>query len=153
MDASLEIGPDCFGFRARAAARAVTRVINAHLDPVALNVSQVTLLAALRQDDTLTLSALAETLQVEASALQRNLKILERRGFVIGDSGRGRRGRRSALTADGEAILNAATPLWRSAQAELRNALGDRAETTLAALNHLATTAGATGSAALESRD
>ncbi len=43
-------------------------------------------------------AAMAEEVGVEPSALLRNLKLLEARGLVAGEGGRGRGGRRLAVT-------------------------------------------------------
>lgn len=127
----------CFGHRARMAARAVTRVYNSHLRPLNLQITQLSLLIAIEQDDATSMAALADRLDLEASAVLRNLKILERRGLVANDGGRGRHGRRSGLTAQGKTILAVAAPLWERAQGELTKGLKGRAEKTRAALINL----------------
>jgi DNA-binding MarR family transcriptional regulator len=124
----------CFAHRTRMAARAVTRAYNSHLRPLNLQVTQLSLLIVIEQDNTASIAALAERLDIEPSAVLRNLKILERRGLVANDGGRGRRGRRSSLTAQGKAILAAAAPLWERAQSELAKGLHGREEKTRAAL-------------------
>jgi DNA-binding MarR family transcriptional regulator len=127
----------CFGHRTRMAARAVTRAYNSHLRPLNLQITQLSLLVAIEQDDTTSIAALAQRLDIESSAVLRNLKILERRGLVTNDGGRGRRGRRSSLTAQGKAMLAAAVPLWERAQSALAKGLNGRAEKTRAALINL----------------
>jgi DNA-binding MarR family transcriptional regulator len=127
----------CFGHRARMAARAVTRAYNSHLRPLNLQITQLSLLLAIEQDDTASIAVLADRLDLEASAVLRNLKILERRGLVANDGGRGRRGRRSSLTAQGKAMLAAAAPLWERAQSELTKGLNGRAEKTRTTLVNL----------------
>jgi DNA-binding MarR family transcriptional regulator len=124
----------CLGHRTRMAARAVTRAFNAHLRPLNLQITQLALLIAIEQDDTTSSAALAERLDIESSAVLRNLQILERRGLVTNDGGRGRRGRRSTLTAGGRRLLESAAPLWARAQNELSQELNGRAEETRATL-------------------
>jgi DNA-binding MarR family transcriptional regulator len=131
----------CFGHRTRMAARAVTRAYNSHLRPVNLQITQLSLLVAIERDDTRSMAVLADRLDLEASAVLRNLKILERRGLVANDGGRGRRGRRFSLTVHGKAMLAAAAPLWEQAQSELTRGLNGRAKKTRAALVNLETAA------------
>jgi DNA-binding MarR family transcriptional regulator len=126
----------CFGHRARAASRAVSRAFNESLRPVNLQITQLALLVTLSCSEAST-AVLAETLGVEDSAMLRNLATLERRGLVTSTGGRGRRGRRAALTPAGRALLLAAVPLWSAVQADLDRELGDAADGVRAALTTL----------------
>ena len=119
-----DIGPLCFALRSRMAARAVSRAYNDRLRPLNLQVTQFSLLVGIRLAVGVPVAALAGHLDIEPSALLRNIRILEARGLVAGDGGRGRHGRRVRLTVAGEALLAQATPLWASAQAEMEAAVG-----------------------------
>jgi DNA-binding MarR family transcriptional regulator len=127
----------CFGNRARMAARAVTRSYNARLKSLDLHITQLSILIALVQGDSASVAQLADRLDTEPSTLVRNLQILERRNLVIGDDGRGRRGRRFVLTAAGQALLDQAGPIWRQAQADMTTALKTQSDATFQALIRL----------------
>ncbi|HTH97963.1 MAG TPA: MarR family transcriptional regulator [Stellaceae bacterium] len=122
------IGEFCLARRTRLAANALTRAYNAYLKPVDIKITQFFLLAIIHQEGAMSALALAERCDVEHSALLRNVKILERRGLLSSDGGRGRNGRRTCLTTKGLALLEQAAPLWQRAQADFSAALGGRTE-------------------------
>ena len=124
----------CFGHRSRMTARAVTRAFNARLRPLNLQITQYTLLAAISMDGDRPIAALADELDLEPSTLQRNLKLLEGRGLLVLEGGRGRKGRRLKVTPEGLALLEAGVPIWTRIQADFASILGGRAEQTRAAL-------------------
>lgn len=132
-----DIGLTCFALRSRMAARAVTRAYNDRLRPLNLQCTQFALLVAVRMAGAAPIAALAERLDIEPSALQRNLKLLEARGLVAGRGGRGRNGRRLDLTPEGEALLAAAAPLWAQAQADMAARLGEDPEAVRATLGRV----------------
>ena len=63
-------------------------------------------------------TVLAERLGLERTTLVRNLKILAQKGWIEPVAGNGR-GLRHRLTPTGQALLDAAIPLWRQAQEQL----------------------------------
>lgn len=127
MEFPVDADQICFGHRSRKAARSVTRYFNERLRPIDIQITQLSILIVLSSTDGLSVAALAERLDLEASALLRNLKLLEERGLVAGDGGRGRNGRRTRLTKAARTLLSAAAPLWTRAQADLSAALGEEA--------------------------
>ena len=127
----------CFGLRSRMAARAVTRACNAALRPLDLQITQFSLLAAISLVSDDSIATRAERLDIEPSTLLRNLDVLEARGLVAADGGRGRRGRRYALTAEGEALLMRALPVWRQVQDRFAAMLGEQAQDVRAGLRRL----------------
>jgi DNA-binding MarR family transcriptional regulator len=136
-----DIGSVCLGLRTRRAARAVSRAYNARLRPLSLQLSQFALLVSIRRGEDFSIEKLAERLDVEASALLRNLKVLESGGLVQGEGGRGRRGRRLSLTETGARLLETAAPIWARTQADLTEAMGGAADEALATLARLETAA------------
>ena len=124
----------CFGHRSRKAARAVTRMFNQRLRPLGLNISQYVLLGVIAAGRTGSVAQMADEVGVESSALLRNLKLLEAKGLVASEGGRGRNGRRLTLTPAGAELIAANIPLWENAQADLAAALRGSAEATRAAL-------------------
>lgn len=106
------------------AARAVTRAYNDRLRPLNLQVTQLALLVSVQRADDAPVAALAERLDIEPSALLRNLKILQARGLIASDGGPGRRGRRLRLTIAGAELLSQAAPVWGQAQADMAKGIG-----------------------------
>lgn len=121
-----EIHASCFASRLRAAARAVSRHYDAALKPLDLKASQLNVLVAVSLGGgALTIVELAEKLCMDRSTLSRNIDPLERRGLLeVGPEGR-HRARLVTLTAAGKALLAAAYPLWREAQAAVVAVAGD----------------------------
>jgi len=124
----------CFGHRSRMTARAVTRAFNTRLRPLNIQITQYTLLAAISMGGARSIAALADALDIEPSTLQRNLKLLESRGLLEIEGGRGRNGRRFKVSPAGFALLEAGVPIWTRLQADFAALLGGHAEQTRAAL-------------------
>lgn len=131
----------CFGHRSRRTARAVTRAFNARLRPLNIQITQYILLGAVAQDPDRSMAALADDMDLESSALSRNLSLLVERGLLSGPQGRGRNGRRLTITPQGVDLLEAGVPIWMQIQADLTVALDGRADETRAALTALETAA------------
>ncbi|MGH6997333.1 MAG: MarR family winged helix-turn-helix transcriptional regulator [Phenylobacterium sp.] len=127
----------CFGHRSRKAARAVTRAFNQRLKPFGLNISQYVLLGVIARGEHRSIAAMAEEVGVEPSALVRNLRLLEARGLVAGEGGRGRGGRQLAVTPQGADLIETTIPAWRRAQADLAARLDGDADETRQALVRL----------------
>jgi DNA-binding MarR family transcriptional regulator len=136
MDAT-DLAWFCFGHRSRKAARAVTRAFNLRLRPLNLQISQYILLGAVARAGDRSIAALAEEVGIESSAVLRNLKVLEARGLVAGQGGRGRAGRRLQVTAAGHELIAASLPHWARAQADLAALLEGQADETREALLRL----------------
>ncbi len=122
MDVSEAVHCTCFGLRK--AARAVTQMYDAALEPSGLRATQFSLLAKLRIEGPLTISRLAEAMVMDRTTLTRNLRPLDRQGLVAVAPGRDRRTRQVRLTARGRTRFTQAFPLWRRAQARLTRGLG-----------------------------
>jgi DNA-binding MarR family transcriptional regulator len=115
----------CPGFQARATARALTRYYNACFKPLGLTAEQFSLLVGIGAAEGATLIELANRAGVDATTLSRNVQALERRELVRAEGGRGRAGKRLALTPSGRRLVADAFPVWNLARAELARRLGD----------------------------
>lgn len=120
-----QIPVTCLGMISRVASRAATRVFAAHLAGLDLQTNQFAILVVVRLYGGEGVAALADHLDLNASALTRNLQVLERKGYVAAEGGRGRSGKRLALTEVGEAVLTQAWRRWRQSQAALITELGE----------------------------
>ena len=110
---------DCLAYASRRAARAVTNVFNARMAPLELNVAQFGLLAAVAKMPGSTLSAIGEAMLLDESTMARNFTVLERRGLVESEGGRGRGGKHVSLTREGEALFAEAARVWKKTNQKL----------------------------------
>ncbi|MBF2028428.1 MAG: winged helix-turn-helix transcriptional regulator [Oscillatoriales cyanobacterium C42_A2020_001] len=125
----------CACFNVRKAARAITQHFDAILEPSGLLITQFTILVAVEIVKAGTMNELAEVLGMDRTTLTRNLKPLEREGWLKSEPGQDLRTRVISLTTDGAAALAKALPLWRQAQTDVEEALGQQRWNTL--LSHL----------------
>ena len=126
MDDFKHIGDLCLGYRSRMASRAVTRLFDQRMAATGLRITQFGVLVAVDQNPNSSLAAIACQLDLEPSTLVRNLDVLQKRGLIARDGGRGRAGQRFRLTDDGQRLLAQALERWAAVQSALRDALGDR---------------------------
>jgi DNA-binding MarR family transcriptional regulator len=121
-----DVAAECPGYQARATARALTRYYNACFKPLGLTAEQFSLLVGIGADEGATLVDLADRAGVDPTTLSRNVQNLESRDLVRAEGGRGRAGKRLALTASGRQLVVDAFPLWDGAKAELARRMGDK---------------------------
>jgi DNA-binding MarR family transcriptional regulator len=110
------VARSCVCFNLRKAARAVTQLYEAALEPTGLRATQMSVLVALSLAERAPLSRVAGALVMDRTTLSRNLRPLQRRGWVRIEPGEDRRERTLCLTEEGRAALAAAMPLWQQAQ-------------------------------------
>jgi DNA-binding MarR family transcriptional regulator len=122
--ASAEVAANCACFNLRKAARAVTQLYDAALAPSGVRATQLSVLVALSLAERAPLSRVAEALVMDRTTLTRNLRPLQRRGWVRIEPGEDRRERTLCLTEDGRAALAAAMPHWQRAQARVLAEIG-----------------------------
>ena len=128
----LEPAQGCVCFNIRKSARAITQLYEDALRPTGLRATQFTLLVATRVMGTATISGLAKVLVMDRTTLTRNLKPLEKQGFVRILPGKGdRREREVTLTITGQETLTEALPLWKTVQEAVIEALGQGRVTRL----------------------
>ena len=129
----------CAAGNVRAAARVLTRRYDRALRGSGLRITQVALLAQLRDRVWLSATELADRVVAERSGVTRDLALLERSGLLTGRPRPGdRRVREVSLSTAGEAALRAASEGWRASQDAVTDALGpDRAQLLVALLADL----------------
>jgi DNA-binding MarR family transcriptional regulator len=116
----------------RRASRQITRLYDAHLEPVGLRITQFLILAALAEAQSATVNMLAERLDVERTAMGKMVGTLERDGFVtMKPSPTDGRYRVIELTCEGNALHDMASPLWNAAQQEFAKLNGAAGVATL----------------------
>jgi DNA-binding MarR family transcriptional regulator len=110
----------------RRASRAVTQLYDAWLRAHGIEGPQFSLLAMLDRVGPSSQATMGRRFDLDKTTLSRNLRLLKQRGWIGFSTGFDARERRVTLTAMGRRRLEAARPAWRSAQEELRAALGGR---------------------------
>lgn len=123
--------PPCTVYRLRMAARRATRLYDHQLAPSGLGIAQFGVLQIVAHSDGATLTEIAATLDMDRTTLTRNLAPLLREGLVRSAPGKDRRSRAVHITPAGETAIAKALPMWRAAQAALREQLGAKSVDTL----------------------
>ena len=130
----------CTCLRARRAARQLSRLYDAALEPAGITANQLGLLTKLHGASIsgragLSIGALAERMGMHPSTLSRDLKPLRNQGLVADESNPGdQRIRAILITKKGQATLRKAIPAWRRAQGHVQDVLGHEVMLSLNAL-------------------
>jgi DNA-binding MarR family transcriptional regulator len=135
------IASQCECLRARKAARSLSNLYDQLLKPSGLEISQLSVLAAVAHfgEQGAQISALADALGIDRTTLTRNLGPLESAGLIrVARSPSDARARVVLLTRAGERAIEAAFPLWEQAQARVHERVGRRrTEAIRGELEHL----------------
>jgi DNA-binding MarR family transcriptional regulator len=117
----------CNCFAMRKAARQITRFYDAHLERSGIRITQFLTLAALNQLGSAAVSALAERLDIERTAMGKMVEFLQRDGLVtIKPSPTDARSRLIELTEKGSRLRKKAAPLWEEAQRQFNQLNGTK---------------------------
>lgn len=119
------INKQCCCFNMRKVTRAVTQYFDRFLEPTGIRATQFTLLVALYSTKGKTLTEIAESLVMDRTTLTRNLKPLEKSGFISTVQTMDKRSKAYVLTEKGEEVVQKCIPLWQQAQNSVVNSLGD----------------------------
>ena len=114
---------ECLVLSVVKAARKMTRKYDAQLRGHGVTVAQFSLMAAVRSNPGCSVHALAVRIDMERTALSRNLTVLERRG-LIARADEDLSARVCTLTAQGDAVLDKVLPEWQRVQDEMRAVIG-----------------------------
>lgn len=133
-----QINPRCSCFNLRKATRAITQYYDHCLEPAGIRATQFTLLVSMASVSARTLTEMASTLVMDRTTLTRNLKPLEKLGYIQTVEPRDKRSKAYALTDKGRETLVKGVPMWQAAQHKVINGLGsDRYEHLLKELDVL----------------
>jgi DNA-binding MarR family transcriptional regulator len=122
----LRISRSCLGLNLRRADRAVTHLYDEAFRALGLRGTQFGLLVATRAMEPAPMSRVAAALALDRTTLTRNLKPLEKKGWLVVHAGRDRRERLVSLTPQGHRMTVRAYAAWRAAQARMRQIVGSR---------------------------
>ena len=129
-DATAPSDTPCTCAMLRRTARRLTQAYDRALKPAGLRLTQYSLLANLARKGGLSITDLAALLEMERTTLTRNLRPLEKAGWVKVVEGPDLRRRAVEITPAGRRLFEEAKPLWQKAERGLRRDLGP--EETLA---------------------
>lgn len=118
------INPQCACFGLRKVTRAVTQLYDRILEPADIRATQFTLLVTLSSSAGKTLTEMAEDLVMDRTTLTRNLKPLEKAGYITIVRLSDRRSKGYTLTDKGKQAIDKGVPLWKKAQQQIVGQLG-----------------------------
>jgi DNA-binding MarR family transcriptional regulator len=118
-------GRACACGNLRKAARAITQLYDEAFRPAGLRATQFGVLAATMALGPVTVTRLADRTVTDRTTLTRNLKLLEKRGFIRIQKGNDRREKEVTLTDRGREALAKGYPFWQKAQAHVVKGLGE----------------------------
>ena len=126
----------------RKAARAVTLLYDNAYKSSGLLSTQLVVLDAICNNDSIRISDLAKQQGLDRTTLTRNLSVLERQGFIKISSGRDHRTRIVTVTQKGRSAVAKALPLWNEVQGKVKQQMGENSWRELMQnLGHLVTVA------------
>ena len=117
---------NCVCFNLRWVARAVTQFYDAEMRRHGIRPTQGTILSSLIAKESWDMAELSDWLGMDRTTLVRNLRPLQRDGFVeVSGGGRGNRVE-ITITAKGRKQIEKLTPAWKSAQCAVVKTLGEK---------------------------
>jgi len=122
----MAVGENCVCFNLRWVTRTVTQFYDAEMRRHGIRPTQGSILVSLNSKDSWSMAELSDWLGMERTTLVRNLRPLQRDGFVKAVGGG--RGNRVALTitTKGRNQVEKLTPAWKSAQRAVVKTLGEQ---------------------------
>jgi DNA-binding MarR family transcriptional regulator len=125
----------CISSHLRKAARSVNSLYDDLMRQSGLYANQVMMLIPPYLGGPISISKMAEYTGLDRTTLVRNLKPLEKQGFVTIKTGRDQRMRIVELTPKGLEALIVAVPLWEEAQRRMLDLLGAQHSELMATLS------------------
>jgi len=116
---------NCACFNLRKTSRAITQHYDRLLQPSGLRVTQFTILVVIATAESITITRMAKQLVMDRTTLTRNLRPLEKQGFIEIMPGDDLRTRYVTLSKKGRNVLTKALPLWEKAQQRFEIGFGD----------------------------
>lgn len=117
-------GRRCTGFNLKRATRVIQNLFDEAFKPVGLEGTQYTVLGHIFVAEPISLTKLADLMDVDRTTLARNLGPLEKRGLVEIKPGRDKRAKLINITDKGKEILTKALPIWKETQEKIKTSLG-----------------------------
>lgn len=121
----------CACFNLRKVTRVVTQFYDDMMRPSGLRATQFSLLVAALRVGPVSVTRLAGQIAMDRTTLTRNVELLQKRGWIEVTAGEDRRTRIVTITAQGNAALARALPLWKKAQSHVVETLGEARWSTM----------------------
>jgi DNA-binding MarR family transcriptional regulator len=118
---------DCLCTSIRRSARNISQIYSDHLQQSGekINANQVSILVLLSQIEKETISELSNKLKMERTTLTRNLKVLDKSGWIKTYCGTDGRMKFTKLSKRGNQVLGKILPYWKKAQNQTKKILGE----------------------------
>ena len=118
---------NCLCTSVRKSARNISQIYSDHLQQSGekINANQVSILVLLSQIEKETISELSNKLKMERTTLTRNLKVLDKSGWIKTYCGTDGRMKFTKLSNGGNQVLNKILPYWKKAQSKTKKILGE----------------------------
>lgn len=114
----------CPNLNFRRTARAVTRLFDLAFQNSGVRSTQFTILVAVAKTQPCSLTTLSNVLLIDSTTLTRSLRLLQKAGWLTVSARSTKRQRFVNLTLLGEQILARTVPLWRKAQEQFVETVG-----------------------------
>lgn len=115
----------CNCMNVRRASRAVTQFYDEQLKSCGITIAQLSLLLRLQETDALTISQLAQSMRIDRTTLNRNMKPLLENGLITLQQGKDSRTKLVSLTVQGRKTATQGWACWGKAQELLTTYLGN----------------------------
>ncbi len=122
-DESALTDPQCACATARQVARVLTQLYDGRLRGSGLEAPQFALLLTLEKQGACSQADLGRRYALDKTTVSRNLKLLERNGWIESATAKDKRQRQFVLTASGRKRVEAAKPEWKKTQDALRSVM------------------------------
>ena len=124
----------CYCIALRKASRKVSSLYDDALAEFDITVAQFSLMRRLQKGQPLSVTDLAERLDLDRSTVGRNVKLMERKGLILTETGEDLREARLRLSKTGEDLLQRSDPKWCQVQVDVETKLGTHGVQQLTAL-------------------
>ena len=126
MDQQKELSSSsCHCINLRRAANAVTDYYDRALADIGISINQFFLLSNIGKIEPCSVAELSRHVRLDRTTLVRNLKVLDKAGWVQNDAAPGNRKSKLHLTEAGRQLVKTAKPQWMQAQADVEACLGE----------------------------
>ncbi|UCE79739.1 MAG: winged helix-turn-helix transcriptional regulator [Nitrospiraceae bacterium] len=109
----------CACFNLRKAARVITQLYDRRLAPSGIRSTQFSIMAVLAVHSPETLTRVAETLAMDRTTLTRNMRPMEKQGYLKVNRGQDQRTKRLTLTKKGRKAFAKTFPRWECIQKQV----------------------------------
>lgn len=119
------IAGECIAVRLRMLNRVVTNIYDEALRPLGLKVSQMNILVATARMGVAKPAEICKRLMLDVSTLSRNVERMKARGWLENVPDEDGRAQPYRLSTKGAKLLQKAAPIWKKAQKQTINLLGE----------------------------